>query len=122
MLASPVDTAAELVEVFPNGALVEEKFDGIRAQVHKRGDTIEMYSRTLDRITEFPELAGTLREVPGDFVLDGERICWRRKRSPSCSSRAPSFARPSKKSMLRLIRRWQKGTKDSSRKDRNRRT
>src|ERR1700742_1326540 len=42
MLASPVDTAAELVDVFPNGALVEEKFDGIRAQVHKRGDTVEM--------------------------------------------------------------------------------
>src|ERR1700743_2248387 len=57
MLASPGDNAGELVEVFPNGALVEEKFDGIRAQVHKRGDTIEMYSRTLDRITEFPELA-----------------------------------------------------------------
>jgi DNA ligase 1 len=77
MLASPVDTAAELVEVFPNGALVEEKFDGIRAQVHKRGDTIEMYSRTLDRITEFPELTGPLRKVPGDFILDGEIIGWR---------------------------------------------
>ncbi len=77
MLASPVDTAAELVDVFPQGALVEEKFDGIRAQVHKRGDTIEMYSRTLDRITEFPELAGTLRKVPGDFILDGEIIGWR---------------------------------------------
>jgi DNA ligase-1 len=77
MLASPVDTAAELVEVFPNGALVEEKFDGIRAQVHKRGHTVEMYSRTLDRITEFPELAGPLGQVPGDFILDGEIIGWR---------------------------------------------
>jgi DNA ligase 1 len=77
MLASPVDTAAELVEAFPTGALVEEKFDGIRAQVHKRGDTVEMYSRTLDRITEFPELTGTLRKVPGDFILDGEIIGWR---------------------------------------------
>ena len=69
--------SAELVEVFPNGALVEEKFDGIRAQVHKRGDKIEMYSRTLDRITEFPELAEPLRNVPGDFILDGEIIGWR---------------------------------------------
>jgi DNA ligase-1 len=77
MLASPVDTATELVDVFPNGALVEEKFDGIRAQVHKGGDKIEMYSRTLDRITEFPELAGTFRKVPGDFILDGEIIGWR---------------------------------------------
>jgi DNA ligase-1 len=77
MLASPVDTAAELVEVFPNGTLVEEKFDGIRAQIHKRGETVEMYSRTLDRVTEFPELAGPLRKVPGDFILDGEIIGWR---------------------------------------------
>jgi DNA ligase 1 len=77
MLASPVDTAAEMVEVFPNGALVEEKFDGIRAQAHKRGETVEMYSRTLDRVTEFPELAGSLRKVPGDFILDGEIIGWR---------------------------------------------
>ncbi len=77
MLASPVDTPAELVEVFPSGALVEEKFDGIRAQVHKRGEIVEMYSRTLDRVTEFPELAGPLRKVPGDFILDGEIIGWR---------------------------------------------
>jgi DNA ligase 1 len=77
MLASPVDTAAELVEVFPSGSLVEEKFDGIRAQIHKRGDTVEMYSRTLDRITEFPELVTPLRKVPGDFILDGEIIGWR---------------------------------------------
>jgi len=81
MLASPVETAAELVEVFPNGALVEEKFDGIRAQVHKRGDTVEMYSRTLDRITEFPELATPLRKVLGDFILDGEIIGWRNGRA-----------------------------------------
>jgi DNA ligase 1 len=77
MLASPVDTPAELVEVFPSGALVEEKFDGIRAQVHKRGDKVEMYSRTLDRVTEFPELAPAIRSVPGDFILDGEIIGWR---------------------------------------------
>jgi DNA ligase-1 len=77
MLASPVDTAAELVEVFPSGALVEEKFDGIRAQVHKRDDKVEMYSRTLDRVTEFPELAPAIRRVPGDFILDGEIIGWR---------------------------------------------
>jgi DNA ligase-1 len=81
MLASPVDTAAELVEVFPSGALVEEKFDGIRAQVHKRDDKVEIYSRTLDRVTEFPELAPAIRRVPGDFILDGEIIGWREGRA-----------------------------------------
>jgi DNA ligase-1 len=77
MLASPVDTAADLIATFPAGALVEEKFDGIRAQVHKRGTQIEIFSRTLDRVTEFPELLTSIRKIPGDFILDGEIIGWR---------------------------------------------
>jgi DNA ligase-1 len=74
MLASPAETPADLVAAFPNGALVEDKFDGIRAQVHKRGASVEIYSRTLDRVTEFPELLEPIRSIPGDFILDGEII------------------------------------------------
>ena len=77
MLASPVDTAADLIAVFPTSALVEEKFDGIRAQVHKRGTQVEIFSRTLDRVTEFPELLPAIRKIPADFILDGEIIGWR---------------------------------------------
>src|SRR6266849_4896065 len=77
MLASPADTAADLVAAFPNGALVEDKFDGIRAQVHKRALKVEIYSRTLDRVTEFPELLDPIRSIAGDFILDGEIIGWR---------------------------------------------
>ena len=77
MLASPAETPADIVENFPNGALVEDKFDGIRAQVHKGGTRVEIYSRTLDRVTEFPELAEPIRGVTRDFILDGEIIGWR---------------------------------------------
>jgi len=77
MLASPAESPADLVATFPNGALVEDKFDGIRAQVHKRGSQMEIYSRTLDRITEFPELLEPIRGITGDFILDGEIIGWR---------------------------------------------
>jgi DNA ligase-1 len=77
MLASPAETAADLVAAFPNGALVEDKFDGIRAQVHKRDSQVEIYSRTLDRVTEFPELLDPVRGIAGDFILDGEIIGWR---------------------------------------------
>ncbi len=77
MLASPVETNADLIATFPTGALVEEKFDGIRAQIHKRAAEIEIYSRTLDRVTEFPELLAPIRKVPGDFILDGEIIGFR---------------------------------------------
>ena len=77
MLASPADTPADLLAAFPGGALVEDKFDGIRAQVHKLASQVEIYSRTLDRVTEFPELLEPLRNIPGDFILDGEIIGWR---------------------------------------------
>jgi DNA ligase-1 len=77
MLASPVETPEDLIAMFPTGALVEEKFDGIRAQVHKRGTQVEIYSRTLDRVVEFPELLEPIRRIPGDFILDGEIIGWR---------------------------------------------
>jgi DNA ligase 1 len=77
MLASPAETPADLVATFPNGALIEDKFDGIRAQVHKRGSQVEIYSRTLDRVTEFPELLEPIRGIAGEFILDGEIIGWR---------------------------------------------
>jgi DNA ligase-1 len=74
MLASPSETPEDIVAAFPSGALVEDKFDGIRAQAHKRGTQVEIYSRTLDRVTEFPELIDPLRHLAGDFILDGEII------------------------------------------------
>ena len=77
MLASPAETPADLVAAFPNGALVEDKFDGIRAQVHKRNSQVEIYSRSLDRVTEFLELLEPIRGIVGDFILDGEIIGWR---------------------------------------------
>jgi ATP-dependent DNA ligase I len=77
MLATPADSPADIVDNFPNGALVEDKFDGIRAQVHKSDMRVEIYSRTLDRVTEFPELAEPIRRVRGEFILDGEIIGWR---------------------------------------------
>jgi DNA ligase-1 len=81
MLASPAETPADLVAAFPTGALIEDKFDGIRAQVHKRDSQVEIYSRTLDRVTEFPELLDPIRGVTGDFILDGEIIGWRNGRA-----------------------------------------
>ncbi len=77
MLATPGETPADLVAAFPNGVLVEDKFDGIRAQAHKGDSQVEIYSRTLDRVTEFPELLDPIRNITGNFILDGEIIGWR---------------------------------------------
>jgi DNA ligase-1 len=77
MLASPADSAEDLMEAFPGGAWIEDKYDGIRAQAHKGGSEVKLFSRTLDEIVEFHELIPLIRALPGDFILDGEIIGWR---------------------------------------------
>ena len=73
MLATPVLELSEVAKRFPPPYHVEDKYDGVRAQVHKVGDRVEIFSRTLDRTTDrFPELLGPLRAVRGSFVLDAE--------------------------------------------------
>ncbi|MFF3493062.1 ATP-dependent DNA ligase [Streptomyces sp. NPDC002795] len=55
---------------------VEEKLDGIRVQVHREGDVVRVYTRTLDEITgRLPEVVEAVREFRGErFILDGEVI------------------------------------------------
>jgi DNA ligase-1 len=73
MLATPALDLAEVEKRFPPPYIVEDKYDGVRAQVHKDGDRVELYSRTFDRVTtRFPELVDPLRAIPGTFVLDAE--------------------------------------------------
>ncbi len=76
MLATPAASPEEaLANLLEGWALVEDKFDGIRAQVHRKGDRLAIYSRTLDEITHrFPELHAPLLALPAPFVLDGEII------------------------------------------------
>ncbi len=79
MLATPKENANELAEVFEGRTFyAEDKLDGIRAQVHKSGDRIAIYTRTLDRIDEsFPDVVAKLSKLPGEFLLDGEIVPWR---------------------------------------------
>ncbi|HEX9494694.1 MAG TPA: ATP-dependent DNA ligase [Candidatus Limnocylindria bacterium] len=77
MLATPVPDLAEVEKRFPPPYVVEDKYDGVRAQVHKEGDRVELYSRTFDRVTaRFPELIEPLRAIPGTFVLDAEVLAF----------------------------------------------
>ena len=57
-------------------AAVEWKIDGVRVQVHRVGDEVSVYSRTLDTITDrMPEVVEAVRALPVDsVVLDGEAI------------------------------------------------
>jgi DNA ligase-1 len=77
MLATPVLDLTEVERRFPPPYVVEDKYDGVRAQVHKAGDRVELYSRTLDRITKrYPELVEPLMAIPGSFVLDAELLAF----------------------------------------------
>jgi DNA ligase-1 len=73
MLASAAKSVEEAVGKLGPCA-VEEKLDGIRVQVHRDGDDIRIFTRTLDDVTgRLPEVVATAGELPADrFVLDGE--------------------------------------------------
>jgi DNA ligase 1 len=76
MLASPAQSAEEALSYFEN-SLVEDKYDGIRAQAHCSGGEVRIFSRTRDEITEsFPELPDALAGLPQDAILDGEIVAW----------------------------------------------
>jgi DNA ligase-1 len=79
MLASPAQDAEEALSYFDRAA-IEDKYDGIRAQVHiggKDDPRVRLFSRTLDEISAaFPELPPALRAFPEPVILDGEILAW----------------------------------------------
>lgn len=78
MLASPEPDAASIVARLGEEVWVEEKYDGIRCQLHKLGSRVELYSRDLHVITgQFPEIARAAATAPWDLVADGELLAWR---------------------------------------------
>jgi len=107
MLASPVETPQEAVERFtqkegkkvgaageagPSAspqddkpidihAFLEDKYDGMRAQLHcgdpEQPGRVAVYSRNREDVTEsFPEVAEAFREVSEPLILDGELLGW----------------------------------------------
>lgn len=78
MLASPEPTAESILERLGPPVWLEEKYDGIRCQLHKQGSRVELYSRDLHRISDqFPDLIRSARQLPHDLIIDGELLAWR---------------------------------------------
>lgn len=75
MLASTAASPSEAIEVIGE-ASVEWKLDGIRVQVHRKGDQVSVFTRNLNDITaRLPELVALVRALPvDDVVLDGEAL------------------------------------------------
>ncbi|HEX7347186.1 MAG TPA: ATP-dependent DNA ligase [Candidatus Limnocylindrales bacterium] len=78
MLASPAEDADEIIARLGPEVWVEDKYDGIRAQLHKRGTDVRLYSRDLHDISnQFPEIVDAARELPWTGVIDGEILAFK---------------------------------------------
>jgi DNA ligase-1 len=77
MLASSApDVPAAMDKAGGGQVAVDVKLDGIRIQVHRRGDEVQVATRSLDDITQrLPEVVAVARSLPAqEFVLDGEAL------------------------------------------------
>jgi len=65
-------------------ALADYKLDGVRVQVHRTGDEVRVFTRSLDDITaRLPEVVEVARSLPHDqLVLDGEVLSLRNDGQP----------------------------------------
>ena len=62
----------------PTTVWLEDKYDGIRCQLHKVGRRVALYSRDLKEITvAFAELVNAAHALESDFILDGEIVAMR---------------------------------------------
>jgi DNA ligase-1 len=75
MLAQSADDVPEALACIGEAAL-EYKMDGARVQIHKSGDQVAVYSRSLRDVTPaVPEVVELVRALPArDLILDGEVI------------------------------------------------
>jgi DNA ligase-1 len=78
MLADSAPNVAEALKEFGDGvaAALEWKLDGARIQVHKQGDRVAIYTRSLNDVTPaVPEVTEAVRAFPAqELILDGEII------------------------------------------------
>ncbi|SFN84329.1 DNA ligase-1 [Geodermatophilus obscurus] len=76
MLASPGSSLDAALADLGAEVTVEHKLDGARIQVHRDGDTVRVWTRTLREVTDgVPELVACVRALPcRTAVLDGETL------------------------------------------------
>jgi DNA ligase 1 len=79
--AEVAGTNRELASSEPATVYLEDKFDGIRAQLHRSTHRVEIFSRDLRRITgQFPELVDQARNFQEELIIDGEIIAFEKGR------------------------------------------
>jgi DNA ligase 1 len=80
MLAKPLDEGKELPDLAQ--FYVEDKYDGIRSQVHWDHGKVRIFTRGMEEATHsFPEVVQGLMHLPGSGMADGEILAWRDERA-----------------------------------------
>jgi DNA ligase-1 len=77
MLAEPADDLTRVLTEHGGRTAVEVKYDGVRIQIHRRGDAVRIWSRRLTDVTAtLPELVEVARrDVTGEeLILEGEVV------------------------------------------------
>jgi len=76
MLAAPAADTAAAIAKSGLPVLVDAKLDGIRVQVHRSGDVVSIFTRSLDEITDrLPEIVESVLALPvSSTILDGEVV------------------------------------------------
>ena len=77
MLAERLNNPVEILKQVGGKAIVEYKYDGERAQIHKRGDQIWIFSRRLENITrQYPDVQEYARKYikAHEAIVEGEIV------------------------------------------------
>ncbi|MCV7427654.1 ATP-dependent DNA ligase [Mycobacterium montefiorense] len=84
MLAQTATSVADALERHGGTTIFEAKLDGARVQIHRAGDTVTVYTRSLDDVTaRLPEVVEATLALPvNDLIADGEAIALRPDNRP----------------------------------------
>jgi DNA ligase-1 len=76
MLAQTASSVTDALDRIDGPAAFEGKLDGARVQIHRFGDVVSIYTRSLDEVTDrLPEVVAAVRAMPvRSLVADGEAI------------------------------------------------
>jgi DNA ligase 1 len=84
MLAQTATGVADALERHRGATIFEAKLDGARVQIHRAGDEVTVYTRSLDDVTaRLPEVVEATLALPvTDLIADGEAIALRPDNRP----------------------------------------
>jgi len=82
MLAQKVLTIADGFKALGKPCAIEYKYDGFRLIIHKKGDEIKFFTRSLENVTkQFPEVVEYIKKyvIAKSFILDSEAVGFDKK-------------------------------------------